>query len=164
MGIMIGVELPEHPQSWAVVHGDDDALWADGLADWAAAESVVTQHDDRCRRQDCACTGARVVALFGSEFDTAPTVQISASNARHLADLLGLGPDIWDVPALDPDDLMGRVLIAQAISPIDAGVPATAAGQVIDCGRRPGWAQERLAQLHDVAAAAKQLGVRVMWA
>ena len=164
MGIVIGVDLPEHPTSWAVVHGDDDSLWLGGLADAAAADAAAMRHDDHCLREECAFVGAMTVPRYGAAFDAAPTVQISTSNAVHLADLLGLGEDIWDLPAMDPDDLMGRVLLAQAIGPIDVGVPATATGQLIDCGRRPDWSQERLAEVHSVAMAAKQLGVLVVWA
>ncbi|ACV79074.1 hypothetical protein [Nakamurella multipartita] len=163
MGITIGLEMPDQPLSWTVVHRDDDSPWRGGFADAAAAESAARRHDRVCHHEDCVVYGSRVVAVFEPEFDAAPSVQISASNARHLADVLGLGTDIWEVPALDPDALMGRVLLAQAISPVDVGVPPAVAGQVIDCGRRAGWTEHRLAQVHQVAMAARRLGVRVIW-
>jgi hypothetical protein len=118
-------------------------------------------------------------------------VNLSNLNAQTLMDLLGLridqdGDGDW-AGSLSADDLLGRVLIAQAINPADEGLPAYKmtgaeagnhsgllgsmlsglaqaeaegkAGPSIWFGGRPaGYFDERLAQVRELAEAVKALG------
>lgn len=84
-------------------------------------------------------------------------INMSSSNAAVVCGALGidLAEEGW-CGSLPAEDFLGRVLMALAIQPSDEGVPArddTVPGQVrwIECGRRPGYIQERLAQLHELA-------------
>jgi len=95
--------------------------------------------------------------------------------------------------SMSGQDFLGRVLMATAVSPADSGVPATAVryqdGEgtalsvaeatstsavavaveqrsltVIDCGRREGYSEDRLAELHDLAQFSIATGRTVQWA
>jgi hypothetical protein len=118
-------------------------------------------------------------------------INLSNSNAQTLLDLLGLridqdGDGDW-AGSLSADDLLGRVLIAQAIMPADEGMPAykmtgadysgqsgmlggllaglaqaEAEGRpspsIWSAGRSAGYFDERLAQVRELAESIKALG------
>lgn len=83
-------------------------------------------------------------------------VNMSNSNAAVVCDALGINleEEGWcgSVPA---ENFLGRVLVALAIQPSDEGIPShelpTGGVRWIECGRRPGYTQDRLAQLHALA-------------
>jgi hypothetical protein len=85
------------------------------------------------------------------EADPAPEINVSNRNAFYLLRALGVtDPDYSGT--MKPADFLGRVLIAEAISPSDAGVPAYAVTErFIDCGRSEGYLHERLTQLRELA-------------
>jgi hypothetical protein len=95
-------------------------------------------------------------------------INMSNSNAATICAALGfsLDPD-WcgEMSALD---FQGRVLMALAISPADEGMPSYehqgAGARMIEGARRPGYLQERLGQLHELAAWAVANNVAVVWA
>lgn len=63
--------------------------------------------------------------------------------------------------------MLGRVELALALAPADAGLPARAlnqAGTVIDCGRTTGYLQDRLHELRTVTEYAQRQGRDVCWA
>lgn len=78
---------------------------------------------------------------------------------------------VLDAAVLDVDlcghatgqDFLGRVLIALALAPFDEGTPTLDAGRVVAFGRPEGYAQERLAQLRDLAEAAVRHGRTIAW-
>lgn len=85
------------------------------------------------------------------------SVNMSNSNAARVCASLGIDLDAegW-CGSLDAADFLGRVLLALAVDPVDAGRPATvdaAPGRAtfIDCGRPQGYTQERLSQLRELA-------------
>ncbi len=118
-------------------------------------------------------------------------INLSNSNAQTLMDILGLRIDQdkdgdW-AGSLSADDLLGRVLIAQAIMPADEGMPAhkltgadysgqsgmlggllaglaqaEAEGRpspsIWSAGRPAGYFDERLAQVRELAEEVKALG------
>lgn len=112
-------------------------------------------------------------ATYGTpHFDVAdqPERNMSNGNAARVFDVLGidLDADGW-CGSSSADDLLGRVLLAQAIAPSDAGRPATqerhhdGGALFIDCGRAPGYVDEALVDLRAVCEWAKARGVAVSW-
>ncbi|QBI56821.1 hypothetical protein [Streptomonospora litoralis] len=126
------------------------------------------------------------VTFFPEDHDEdGPDLAVSNANAATLLRLLGLRPEQHaDAPdAVGPlgivlhdelagiapaEDILGRVLTATALLDVatdDAnGRPMVRDGNVIDCGRRPGYLAERLQQLAEVAAWARDHGAAVVWA
>lgn len=117
-----------------------------------------------------------------------PAVNVSNSNALFILGLLGyvdtMGADVEyladtehtpelvpECPEIAGEDtaeaFLGRVVMALALAPEDAGVPAYTVGggtNVIDCGRRPGYSQDVLTLLHDLAEIAHDHNWPVRWA
>lgn len=84
-------------------------------------------------------------------------VNTSNSNAFRVCETLGIDLEAegW-CGSLPAEDFLGRVLVALAIEPADAGRPATvdaAPGRAtfIDCGRPEGYVEERLGWLRELA-------------
>lgn len=95
-------------------------------------------------------------------------VNMSNSNAAQVCRTLGIDLEEWGwCGSMSAQDFLGRVLVALAIEPADAGIPAhqllpgDSAGifgtvaeggpTFIECGRREGYTQERLSQLRELA-------------
>jgi hypothetical protein len=104
-----------------------------------------------------------------------PELNVANGNAVDLLQLLGLPAEAWgEAPA---EDFLGRVLMAQALLDVatddEHGRPevfdeqgdlfGVTVGQVIWCGRRPGYLAERLAELHQIAHWANQFSAEVQW-
>lgn len=84
-------------------------------------------------------------------------VNMSNSNAARVCASLGIDLEAegW-CGGMPAEDFLGRVLLALAIEPEDAGVPVTVdsapgRGTFVDCGRAEGYLQERLGQLRELA-------------
>lgn len=113
-----------------------------------------------------------------------PQLNVTNVNAALILRALGLLSEIGAAailgpqPGLTPDgcpdlfgecdaaDFLARIDLALALHPTDPGVPwhaITDAGNVIDCGRRPGYLHERLHELRDVATFAHADQRRVVW-
>ncbi|MFI8932373.1 hypothetical protein ACIG3E_32500 [Streptomyces sp. NPDC053474] len=93
-----------------------------------------------------------------------PSVNLANTNARRVLDVLGLADEHGDLAGgAAAEDFLGRCLVALALEPADAGVPAVQEGRVIDCGRPAGYLQDRLAELHDLAAWCAAQGRAVSW-
>jgi hypothetical protein len=121
--------------------------------------------------QDCTCWPDCPLEWVSD----GPKAHFSQANAIHLLMVLGFDvtPDdelIGEAPA---DDFLGRVLTALATEPWDEGVapvegPGLLLGRIpvkhmIDCGRRPGYVQDAMEDLREVAEAAQRLGRAVAW-
>lgn len=111
-------------------------------------------------------------AIDATTFEFAADIEdinMNNANAAFVLESLGFAEDVaagdlcGTVPA---QDFLGRVLAALALSPGDEGVPAHTVGsdRFIDCGRRPGYLQDRLAGLHELALAAQFRDLSVTWA
>ncbi len=130
------------------------------------------------------CTAELPYVVARTPADDEPELNVSNVNARTLLRALGLVPELGadavatapaDQPSdlADHDDLVGvcdsadllaRVDLALALSPVDAGVPwHETSARVIDCGRRAGWLQDRLQALRAVAVYAHRSRRRVDW-
>lgn len=102
-------------------------------------------------------------------------VNMSNTNAAVVCGALGIDLEEWGwCGGLPAQDFLGRVLVALAISPADEGIPAheipfgvpgrpawTGEARFVDCGRAPGYLQERLGQLHELAQWAVAHGAEI---
>ncbi|MFJ4879885.1 hypothetical protein ACIP93_32425 [Streptomyces sp. NPDC088745] len=98
---------------------------------------------------------------FFADFTDEP-VNMANANAARVLDVLGYGYDELCGDA-EAEDFLGRVLVALAVAPADAGRPATVDGNVIDCGRPAGYTQTRLEELRELAEDACARRLRVAW-
>lgn len=95
-----------------------------------------------------------------------PEVNMANGNAAQVFDLLGLhfDGDWGEAPA---EDFLGRVLLAQGLLDVatddERGLPGFREGNWIECGRRPGYMADRLAQLHEIATWAIEHYTAVGW-
>ncbi|MEW1639334.1 hypothetical protein AB0469_35430 [Streptomyces sp. NPDC093801] len=78
------------------------------------------------------------------------SVNMANSNAARVLEVLGFDELAGDA---DAEDFLGRVLVALALAPVDAGRPSTAEGNFIDCGRTAGYTQRRLDELRELGRA-----------
>lgn len=94
-------------------------------------------------------------------------VNMSNSNAAMVAAALGFSLDPDWVGEMEARDFQGRVLLALAISPADEGMPSYEhvgpGARMIEGARRPGYLQERLGQLHELASWAVDHGALIWW-
>lgn len=100
--------------------------------------------------------------------DLAPVVNMCNRNACFVAAALGILPvdgELWG--STSPADFLGRVMLAQAVSPADEGVPGYAhpgtGGRFIEGDRPSGYLQDRLVQLRDLADWAIAHGRDSIW-
>ena len=117
-----------------------------------------------------ACGDEYCAASLGASFvevEPAPYVNVSNMNAVALFDVLGwmVGSSFEDrcCGLMSSFDFMGRVLTADALSLVDAGVPATQDGIMVECGRAEGYVNARLVELREVAEYALANGFNVAW-
>lgn len=90
-------------------------------------------------------------------------LNVTNTNGAYLLGALGLPVNDEGDPfavgdlygTVDPADFLGRVLLAIAVSPTDAGVPTYetpgTGPQWIECGRREGYLHEKLTVLRSLA-------------
>jgi hypothetical protein len=93
------------------------------------------------------------------------SVNMSNANALRVLSELTTEPDYSG--AMPTPVFHAAVLIALALTPQDAGVPATSnpSGSFIDCGRPEGYLQTRLQDLHALAVYASEHGhSEICWA
>lgn len=131
---------------------------SDALDAIKAGTSGVACTDDICSQYALGIHSQHLV-------DREPPINLASANAALVLDALGLAADPWG--QINGDDLAARVLLAQAAdAPVhEAAVAAVAPdGGVRSLGaRRPGYLQDRLAELGRMAATARETGVDVLW-
>jgi hypothetical protein len=84
------------------------------------------------------------------------SVNMSNTNAARVCETLGIDlDDLGWCGSLPAADFLGRVLVALAVCPVDAGIPAHelsgTSPRWIECGRPEGYLQDRLGQLRELA-------------
>lgn len=88
-------------------------------------------------------------------------IDMNNSNASAVLDALGYSEPYGEE---DAEFFLGRVLLALAVAPADAGLPATGTDtRFIDCGRPAGYVQMRLEELHALAQYAATAGLLITW-
>ncbi|MDN5894442.1 MAG: hypothetical protein L0H93_10495 [Nocardioides sp.] len=156
----------------------------------SGTEAMLPTRTPICGDQLCATESGWVTPVLTLE---SPVVNLSNTNARFVLDNLGLGAVEELFGGLPAEQFLGRVLTALAVAPTDEGVPAhdtdgvlveepmealleaivaaptnaapvpDAAARWIECGRRPGYLQDVVERLHEVAQWAIDHGRDVLW-
>lgn len=115
---------------------------------------------------ECDATGGAGNTFPRFDTDADPSVNMSNTNALHLLDTLGF-PEREYVGSTDAEDFLGRILLALAVAPHDAGIPSHVVpgpgATVINGGREDGYTQRRLEQLRTLAEFARLHRVNVTW-
>lgn len=106
--------------------------------------------------QWCPCVDAHRTACPTCSVE----VNMSQTNAAAVIERLGVTFDYCGT--IDPDELIGRALTGN-VGRDDTGVNHTHTGNMIDCGVRPGYYNDRLGQLADLATYAKDNGFQISW-
>jgi len=126
---------------------------------YEAAREAVAFHGLEC--EECAAYGNIVIPAID-----APEVNMANTNAAFIIELLGIEFDYCgSIPAAE---LLERITFGEVVGGGDAGTVAVeyraeGGATVIDCGRHAGYADERLAQLREVAEWAVAHGREVTW-
>lgn len=147
--------------------------------DYPTAEAWLREHRENptplgnCDDEDCLIYGATLDAV---EAVTRPAVNVANGNASVLLAALGLLGDDLDAEArqdvlcggsVPAEDFLGRILLALAVAPSDAGVPAHEipgpGARFVECGRSEGYLQDRLGALRGVADFAITQDTEVVW-
>ncbi|WP_347956133.1 hypothetical protein [Gordonia aichiensis] len=115
---------------------------------------------------EAASLGGPSVDVLTADDGTEPEVRVTNQNARTLLPTLGITEDCG---TMDAEQFLGAVLLAQALTPTDEGIPVQVAYgpdgciAAVNCGRPAGYLDERLTQLEEVATWAIGRGRRVCW-
>jgi hypothetical protein len=160
---------PEYRETDVVIYELQCNEQAIGTAlTYADAQLDAQAHGLVCKDDLCAGYGADIITIT-----EVPEINVNNGNAHYLLGLLGLIETDGDRPgpfeygdmsgACPAEDFLGRVLMAQALTGHDEGVPLHVLRNqhdrgptVYDCGRREGYAEEKLAELAELARWAQQ--------
>ncbi len=135
---------------------------------YGALTSLTEGQKPKCGDDFCASYYPTI-----RELSEAPFVNVSNENAKELLSMLGLmETEVFSencVGSVSAEDMLGRILLAEALVPTDAGVPlhTVASGEgtatLINCGRAPGYFQDKLALLKHVVAYAAERKLSMSW-
>lgn len=118
-----------------------------------------------CTQDLCQGYGAEVDQVI-PEGDPVP-LNVSNRNAMDILAALGFQVLTEDGPNLEGEEdagtFLARVDIALALAPVDPGLVEVVVGNATDCGREPGYLQDRLLALRELALACQRAGLPVIW-
>ena len=95
-----------------------------------------------------------------------PEITLSNINADELFYVLGITGETFSdrcCGTMNPNDFLGRILIAQAVAPISAKKPTYTDSNIIHGGRPEGYVQEKLQHLHHIATYAIKHNRQICW-
>jgi hypothetical protein len=142
----------------------------------------LADHDRRC-----GCFPDTRYIVSRTPADDEPAMNVSNVNGALLLRALGLLPELGAAAvrderalpqllsghdssgltgACEASDFLARIDLALALSPTDEGRPwhpVTPGSNVIDCGRRGGYLQDRLHELREIAVFAGIHQRRMTW-
>lgn len=162
------------PDHYRIICSDGQERDPHTYATFADAEQALTRHYP-CPNELCAQWEDAAITVVRE----APELNLANANAAYVLDTLGYtDPEQQISGCCDAVNFLGRVLTALALAPADAGRPAMSmhgddlrstplgleSSRNIDCGRRPGYLQDQLHHLHDLAQWAVLHGQPVVWA
>jgi hypothetical protein len=178
MSITFGTTLSEIT-GFAFACGHENGLTAHRFETYDEARRVLqAEYDTHGYTGGLAVCGDVEYCAYGMmsiqavEADPSPEVNVSNTNAMHLLGLLGFPSQADEDGSLcgstTAEDFLGRVLLAQAINPSDAGVPVTTevgrgGATMVRMGRRAGYSDDRLTSLRELADFAVDRGRDVQW-
>lgn len=171
MSITFNVNRPRTQIGHAVgcyAYGSE-ANWRGPVAE--NVEEAVLDHDlSHIGNDECDTPDANIHCYPVYDTDGDMNVHMSNTNAIRVLELLGYNSENSDMytGSCDAEDFAGRVMLALALTPEDAGVPATTTvlsngPTVIDGGRSAGYLQHRLEQLSELAALARTHNAPISW-
>jgi hypothetical protein len=142
-----------------------DAEWQGPIH--ATPEAALAEHErTHLGNEDCDAKGPSAPVYARYDTDDDPSVNMSNTNASHLLNVLGF-PEADSCGRVSSEDFLGRVLVALAVSPHDAGLPAlttsTGGATFVECGRSEGYTQHRLDQLRTLAEFARGYDADITW-
>lgn len=115
---------------------------------------VAKTHNDNC--EECRVYGGSL-----AEFEKVVNdMNISNTNASYLLDKLGI-EELFG--SMSSEDFLGRILIAEALSPSDEGIPSYKDGNIVYGGREENYLQNKLARLREMANYAKNNNLEITW-
>jgi hypothetical protein len=165
MSVTISPATHEFPQDWGVTcYGSDEPVWIGGAADYQGALALRASHLEEC--SECIAYGCYTSARpIGYEV---PEINMANRNAADLLACLGVQGEDWYCGSMQASDFHARLTLALGlVHTVDEGIApgptATILGQGYDCGRAPGYLEERLLRLVPVAEFALEHGVEVSW-
>lgn len=135
---------------------------------YAKAYGIADAHKVVCSNLLCQQYGPTI-----DEVTDAPEVNVGRLNDAMILEALGYPTEDGDLSGADTAEaFLGRVLVALAISPEDEGMPMrelVGNERLFGCrethmGRRPGYLQDVLGRLRDLAETCRNRGVDVHWA
>lgn len=157
-------------EKWVRECGCGSKQSATQYSSWQEAQAAAEREPKvLCGDEYCAEDWGNRVALAPQEGDEL-SINLSNVNAAFVLDALGYPRDVYDdlSGSASGEDLAGRISMALALSPEDEGVPAHEAvgsgARVINCGRAPGYLQDRLSDLWALAQFSIKTGRVVTWA
>lgn len=122
----------------------------------ASANADIASHSVSC--EECRAYGGAI----RQDIRVVDDVNVSNGNARVVLDALGfVEDDLYG--ELDAELFLGRILLAEAVSPVDAGRPTVRTGNFVECGRDEGYLQHRLSQLRSLAEWARLHDATITW-
>jgi hypothetical protein len=163
MSVTISIESIPTGAFTAFCYDTDTTLRGDSY------EAIVVEiglHKEVC--EDCQHYGLFSQAVVDVDVED---VNMANGNAVLVFAALGIALD-GNGGQMSGQDLLGRVLMAQAVGPDDTGIaPAVTGGRevgqpgatMIDCGLRPGYYADRFTQIREIAEVAARLGRNVYW-
>jgi hypothetical protein len=126
-------------------------------------QESVTAHPlfpSTCEDEFCRAYPARIEAIDGEDM----SLNMSNVNAAHVMDALGIMEDDTRIcGSMEAEVFLGRVLLAEAIAPADAGMLPFTDGSVTYGGREEGYLEEKLTVLRQIGSYALSEGLTVVW-
>lgn len=136
--------------------------WSDGVQydSFEDAHTMLSSVKNQC--EDIYCD-----YLYAEPITTPAEVQMSNGNAITILDVLGIqvGAEFADrcCGAISGEDLKGRILVAQALNPVDVGSDTLRIENVTFVGRSAGYTDSKLEALMSVAEEAISKNLKVTW-
>lgn len=148
----------QEPTAFSLQCSCGDASHSETFSSYVDAVVAHATVNVACGDDFCSAFPASIVAVLPYAED----VNVSNINARAILEVLGL--DSTDLCGdLQAEDFLGRILVAQALNPVDAGVPAYADGSVVNCGRPEGYMDSQLIRLQAIAEHAAKHDQLIAW-
>ena len=149
------------PTGWFISCACGDICHATSFLTHAdALDAFVVGVKPECGDEFCGAMKPSIHAII----DGPEVVNVSNLNARHLLSVLGFEDENEDLcGSIAGSDFMGRILIAQAVNPADAGTATVTEGMMTTMGRPEGYTDGRLVEVEQLAQYAMDNNCAISW-